>query len=62
MSVAAAGVVMNGVIAALLWKFSGDAHIRSCFCTCWAIRLDCGSDRRAARRLRLTGLQWIDPC
>ncbi|MDQ2924943.1 MAG: cation diffusion facilitator family transporter, partial [Acidobacteriota bacterium] len=29
MGVAAAGVVMNGLIAALLWKFSGDVNIRS---------------------------------
>src|SRR6185369_13672332 len=29
MQVAAAGVVMNGTIAALLWRFSGDVNIRS---------------------------------
>ena len=29
MYVAAAGVLMNGAIAALLWKFSGDVNIRS---------------------------------
>ena len=31
MYVAAAGVLMNGAIAALLWKFSGDVNIRSVF-------------------------------
>src|ERR1700735_3937083 len=31
MAVAAAGVLMNGAIAALLWKFSGDVNIRSVF-------------------------------
>ena len=31
MKVAVAGVLMNGGIAALLWKFSGDVNIRSVF-------------------------------
>src|ERR1035441_10608473 len=31
MAVAAAGVLMNGAIAGLLWKFSGDVNIRSVF-------------------------------
>ena len=31
MYVAAAGVLMNGAIATLLWKFSGDVNIRSVF-------------------------------
>src|ERR1039457_2626061 len=31
MVVAAAGVLMNGAIAGLLWKFSGDVNIRSVF-------------------------------
>ncbi len=31
MMVAAAGVLMNGAIAGLLWKFSGDVNIRSVF-------------------------------
>src|ERR1035441_9116794 len=31
MYVAAAGVLMNGAIAGLLWKFSGDVNIRSVF-------------------------------
>src|ERR1035441_7156105 len=31
MAVAAAGVLMNGTIATLLWKFSGDVNIRSVF-------------------------------
>src|ERR1700709_836870 len=31
MYVAAAGVIMNGAIAGLLWKFSGDVNIRSVF-------------------------------
>src|SRR5690348_13618626 len=31
MYVAAAGVVMNGTVAMLLWRFSGDVNIRSVF-------------------------------
>ena len=31
MYVAAAGVLMNGTVAALLWRFSGDVNIRSVF-------------------------------
>ena len=31
MYVAAAGVLMNGTVATLLWKFSGDVNIRSVF-------------------------------
>src|ERR1700689_652851 len=31
MMVAAAGVLMNGTVATLLWKFSGDVNIRSVF-------------------------------
>jgi len=61
MAVAAAGVVMNGVIAALLWKFSGDVNIRSVFLHMLGDTLSTAAVIVGGLLIALTGLQWIDP-
>jgi cobalt-zinc-cadmium efflux system protein len=61
MAVAAAGVVMNGVIAALLWKFSGDVNIRSVFLHMLGDTLSTAAVIVGGLAIALTGLQWIDP-
>ncbi len=61
MEVAAAGVVMNGLIAALLWKFSGDVNIRSVFLHMLGDTLSTAAVIVGGLAIALTGLQWIDP-
>ena len=61
MEVAAAGVVMNGLIAALLWKFSGDVNIRSVFLHMLGDTLSTAAVIAGGLAIALTGLQWIDP-
>lgn len=61
MMVAAAGVVMNGVIAALLWKFSGDVNIRSVFLHMLGDTLSTAAVIVGGFLIALTHLQWIDP-
>src|ERR1700743_3242146 len=61
MIVAAAGVVMNGAIAALLWKFSGDVNIRSVFLHMLGDTLSTAAVILGGLGILLTGLQWIDP-
>ncbi len=61
MSVAAAGVVMNGLIAGLLWKFSGDVNIRSVFLHMLGDTLSTGAVILGGLGILFTHQQWIDP-
>ena len=61
MSVAAAGVVMNGLIAGLLWKFSGDVNIRSVFLHMLGDTISTAAVIVGGFLISLTHLQWIDP-
>jgi cobalt-zinc-cadmium efflux system protein len=61
MAVAAAGVVMNGAIAALLWKFSRDVNIRSVFLHMLGDTISTAAVIVGGFAIRLTCLQWIDP-
>ena len=61
MYVAAAGVVMNGLIAALLWKFSGDVNIRSVFLHMLGDTLSTAAVIAGGFAIVITKQQWIDP-
>jgi cobalt-zinc-cadmium efflux system protein len=61
MMVAAAGVVMNGVIAGLLWKFSGDVNIRSVFLHMLGDTLSTAAVIVGGFLIAVTHRQWIDP-
>jgi cobalt-zinc-cadmium efflux system protein len=61
MSVAAAGVVMNGVIAALLWKVAQDVNIRSVFLHMLGDTLSTAAVILGGFTIVLTGHNWIDP-
>ncbi len=61
MMVAAAGVLMNGAIASLLWKFSGDVNIRSVFLHMLGDTLSTAAVIVGGAGILLTGLTWIDP-
>lgn len=61
MMVAAAGVLMNGAIAGLLWKFSGDVNIRSVFLHMLGDTLSTAAVIAGGAGILMTHLQWIDP-
>jgi cobalt-zinc-cadmium efflux system protein len=61
MMVAAAGVVMNGVIAGLLYKFSGDVNIRSVFLHMLGDTLSTAAVIVGGLLISVTHQQWIDP-
>ena len=61
MMVAAAGVVMNGAIAGLLWKFSGDVNIRSVFVHMLGDTLSTAAVILGGAGILFTHMQWIDP-
>jgi cobalt-zinc-cadmium efflux system protein len=61
MEVAAAGVVMNGLIAALLWKFSGDVNIRSVFLHMLGDTISTAAVIVGGVLIAVTHQQWIDP-
>ena len=61
MAVAAAGVVMNGAIAALLWRFSGDVNIRSVFVHMLGDTISTAAVIVGGLLIALTHQQWIDP-
>ncbi len=61
MMVAAAGVIMNGAIAALLWKFSGDVNIRSVFLHMLGDTLSTAAVILGGFGILVTHQQWIDP-
>ena len=61
MIVAAFGVVMNGLIAGLLWRFSGDVNIRSVFVHMLGDTLSTAAVIVGGLLISLTHQQWIDP-
>lgn len=61
MYVAAAGVVMNGTVATLLWRFSGDVNIRSVFLHMLGDTLSTAAVIAGGAGILFTGMTWIDP-
>jgi cobalt-zinc-cadmium efflux system protein len=61
MYVALAGVLMNGTIAALLWKFSGDVNIRSVFLHMLGDTLSTAAVIAGGAAILFSGMTWIDP-
>lgn len=61
MVVAAAGVLMNGVIAGLLWTTSRDVNIRSTFVHMLGDTLSTAAVIAGGGAILLTGQNWIDP-
>jgi cobalt-zinc-cadmium efflux system protein len=61
MYVAAVGVLMNGAIAGLLWKFSGDVNIRSVFLHMLGDTLSTAAVIAGGVGILFTGMAWIDP-
>jgi cobalt-zinc-cadmium efflux system protein len=61
MYVAAAGVLMNGTVATLLWKFSGDVNIRSVFLHMLGDTLSTAAVIVGGVAILFTGYSWIDP-
>jgi cobalt-zinc-cadmium efflux system protein len=61
MIVAAAGVVMNGVIAALLWGVARDVNLRSAFIHMAGDTLSTAAVIAGGFGILLTGHNWIDP-
>ena len=61
MYVAAAGVLMNGIIAALLWRVSHDVNIRSVFIHMLGDTLSTAAVIVGGFAILLTGRTWIDP-
>ena len=61
MYVAAAGVLMNGAIAMLLWKSSGDVNIRSVYLHMMGDTLSTAAVIAGGATIAGTGATWIDP-
>lgn len=61
MIVAAAGVLMNGAIAALLWGVARDVNLRSAFLHMAGDTLSTAAVIAGGAGILLTGLNWIDP-
>jgi cobalt-zinc-cadmium efflux system protein len=61
MIVAAAGVAMNGVIAALLWGVARDLNLRSAFIHMAGDTLSTAAVIAGGAGILLTGHNWIDP-
>ncbi|MGC1462940.1 MAG: cation diffusion facilitator family transporter [Terracidiphilus sp.] len=61
MVVAAAGVVMNGVIAALLWGVARDVNLRSAFLHMAGDTLSTAAVIAGGAGILVTGHNWIDP-
>lgn len=61
MYVAAAGVLMNGTVALLLWRFAGDVNIRSVFLHMLGDTLSTASVIVGGLAILFTGMMWIDP-
>jgi cobalt-zinc-cadmium efflux system protein len=60
-TVAAAGVVMNGVIAALLWGVARDVNLRSAFLHMAGDTLSTAAVIAGGAGILLTDKNWIDP-
>ncbi len=61
MYVAAAGVVMNGAIAALLWGVARDVNLRSAFLHMAGDTLSTAAVIAGGAGILITGRDWIDP-
>jgi cobalt-zinc-cadmium efflux system protein len=61
MIVAAAGVLMNGVIAALLWGVARDVNLRSAFIHMAGDTLSTAAVIAGGAGIYFTGQYWIDP-
>lgn len=61
MYVAAAGVVMNGVIAVLLWRVARDVNLRSVFLHMAGDTLSTGAVIAGGAAILFTDQNWIDP-
>ena len=61
MMVATAGVLMNGLIAGLLWRFSGEVNVRSVFIHMLGDTLSTAAVILGGFGILYTGLSWIDP-
>jgi cobalt-zinc-cadmium efflux system protein len=61
MYVAAAGVLMNGAIAALLWRVSHDVNIRSVFIHMLGDTLSTAAVIAGGAVILFTGRTWVDP-
>jgi cobalt-zinc-cadmium efflux system protein len=61
MMVAAAGVVMNGAIAALLWGVARDVNMRSAFLHMAGDTLSTAAVIAGGAGILFTGQNWIDP-
>lgn len=61
MIVAAAGVVMNGAIAAMLWRVSHDVNMRSVFIHMLGDTLSTAAVIVGGAAIYFTGSAWIDP-
>src|SRR3984957_20600640 len=61
MAVAAAGVLMNGVIAALLWGVARDVNMRSAFLHMAGDTLSTAAVIAGGAGILFTGRNWIDP-
>jgi cobalt-zinc-cadmium efflux system protein len=61
MYVAAAGVVMNGVIALLLWRVARDVNLRSAFLHMAGDTLSTAAVIAGGAAILFSGLDWIDP-
>jgi cobalt-zinc-cadmium efflux system protein len=61
MTVAAAGVLMNGVIAALLWGVARDVNLRSAFLHMAGDTLSTAAVIAGGAGILFTGQNWIDP-
>jgi len=61
MYVAAAGLLMNGTVATLLWRFSGDVNIRSVFLHMLGDTLSTAAVIAGGAAILFSGMVWIDP-
>ncbi len=61
MAVAAAGVLMNGAIAALLWNSSSDVNIRTVFLHMLGDTLSTAAVIAGGAGILATGAFWLDP-
>jgi len=61
MIVAAAGVAMNGIIAALLWGVASDVNLRSAFLHMAGDTLSTAAVIAGGFAILVTGRNWIDP-
>jgi cobalt-zinc-cadmium efflux system protein len=61
MEVAAAGVIMNGTVAGLLWRFSDDVNIRSVFLHMLGDTLSTAAVIAGGTAILFSGMTWVDP-